>query len=314
MEISKEVKVGLLATSALVIMYLGFNFLKGRETFASTNIYCTTYATSAGLGSSSPVIVNGMTVGKVKSIRILPEQGYSALVTFAVEKSITLTDATQARLVSRSLWGEKAIDLLIKPGAPLNTHDAVPGEVEQSLGEAFSKNAVPTLNDAKDASKLAGQFLASMVENAHRINGVLANLEATAQELRQTVKVNQEGVSQVTKNLTTFSGVLADSESGIGPLLVKLNQLMEGLEGGEAQIAAKKLNSILGSLEQLLDKTETGKNSLSKLLHDDALYNNLSQTLVTFDQLLFDLRAHPWRYVNFSVFGPKKSRESRQKD
>ena len=314
MEISKEVKVGLLATSALVIMYLGFNFLKGRETFASTNIYCTTYATSAGLRSSSPVLVNGVAVGKVKSIKILPEQAYSALVTFAVEKSIILTDATQTRLVSHSLWGEKAIDLLIKPGAPLNTYDAVPGEVEESLSEAFSKNAVPTLNDAKDASRLVGQFLSSMVENAERINGVLTNLEATAQELRQAVKVNQEGVSQVTKNLTAFSGVLADSESGIGPLLVKMNQLMKGLEGGEAQIAANKLNNILESFEQLLDKTDAGQSSFSKLLRDDALYNNLNQTLVTFDQLLFDLRAHPWRYVNFSVFGPKQSRESRQKD
>lgn len=271
-----------MATSALIIIYLGSNFLKGREIFSSTNIYQTTYANSAGLGTSSPVLVNGVTVGRVRSVRVLPEQGYSTLVTFATEKSIKLTDATKARLISLSLLGEKAIDLTIEPGNPLKKLDAVPGEIEPGLGEAFMNTALPTLDDAKDVSRLASQFLVSMVENTDRINGVLANLEETTLKLRQTISANQKGVNQVTQNLTTFSSVLADNENGMGPLLVKLNQLMEGLEGREAKTAATKLTNVLGSLEQ---------------------------TVANLDQLLVDLKARPWRYVNFSIFGRKQGRQ-----
>ena len=313
MKISREVKVGLLSTSALIIIYLGLNFLKGRDIMSSSNIYHTTYATSEGLGTSSPVVVNGMIVGRVRSIKILPDQKHSALVTFATDKDITLTDATKARLVSRNLWGGKAIELFIEPGDPLKKYDNVPGEVEEGLGEAFVNTALPALNDAKDISRLASQFLVSLNENTDKINNVLSNLEVTTRKLKQTVNVNQAGINKVTQNLTTFSDVIADGKSGMGPLLTKLNQLMEGIEGQEAKIATTKLNNILGSLEQMLDKTGERQSSLIRLMDDDALYNNLNQTLVDLDQLLVDVRAHPWRYVSFSVFGGGQSREERAK-
>lgn len=309
MKIGKEVKVGLLATTALIIIYLGSNFLKGKELFSSHNIYYTTYSNSAGLRTSSPVLINGMTVGRVKNVQILHNKDHSVLVTLGIEKDIILTDATKAQLISRSLLGEKAIELLIEPGNPLKKFDTLPGKVEQSLSDTFMNSALPALSDAKGVSQLANQFLASLVENTDRINSILANLEVTARELRKTVKVNQEGVNQVTQNLTTFSDVLADSKNGVAPLLVKLNQLMEGLEGQEVKVAATKIDNILGSLEQVFNKPEEGQNNLSKLLYDEAFYHNLNKTLVNLDQLLVDWKTHPWRYISFSVFGKKQRHE-----
>lgn len=313
MKISKEIKVGLLASTALLIVYLGSNFLKGRELFSSNNIYYTTYAVSGGLSTSSPVLVNGMPVGRVRSIQILPDQGHSALVTFAMVKDITLTDATKARLVSRGLLGEPAIDLLIEAGNPLKNYDTIPGQVKQSLSEAFVETALPTLNDARDISLLTSQFVASLAENTDKINSIFTNLEATMQKLRETVNFNQYGINRVSQNLTELSNVLADSKNGIRPLLTKFNQLIEGLEGQEAKVAATELNNILGSLAKVLDKIEKGENSLSRLLHDNSFYNNLNQTLVNLDQLLIDLKAHPERYLNFSIFGKSQGREEIKK-
>ena len=313
MKISKEVKVGLLATTALIIVYLGFNFLKGSAVFSSNHIYYTTYANSGGLGTSSPVLVNGMPVGKVRSIQVLPDKGHSALVTFETTKDITLTDATKARLVSRSLLGAKAIDLLIEAGKPLKNYDTVPGQIEQSLGETFAETVLPTLNDAKDISLLASQFVASLAENTDRINSILDNLEETTRQLRQTVNINQEGLNTLSQNLTEVSSALSDSKNGVRPLLTKLNQLMKGVEGQEAKEAVKRLNHILDNVETVLDKTGKGGNSLNRLLDDDSFYNNLNQTLVNLDQLLVDLKAHPWRYVSFSVFGRRQGREEAEK-
>ncbi|MDQ3536966.1 MAG: hypothetical protein M3421_15220 [Bacteroidota bacterium] len=65
MKVSKEVKVGILAVVSLVIFYLGINFLKGIDFFRPNNIYFAIYNDIDGLAVSNPVLINGLTVGRV---------------------------------------------------------------------------------------------------------------------------------------------------------------------------------------------------------------------------------------------------------
>jgi phospholipid/cholesterol/gamma-HCH transport system substrate-binding protein len=304
---NKEVKVGLLATIALVTVYLGFNFLKGNDIFSSQKSYYTVYDNSNGLSAASPVLVNGMAVGRVKAIQLRSGEEKGVLVTFEIKKDITLTDATKAVLVSKGLLGAKAIKLVIEEGAPLKRHATLPGEVEQGFGEAFAESALPALGDVKDISLLANQFVTNLVENTDKINSIFSNLQATTEQLKQTMHENKKEFNALSQNLAEISHAFADSKEGIRPLLLKLNQLMEGVKGEDAKQAAVKLNSILGSIEAILQKTEGEENNLSKLLYDDTFYNNLNSTLVNLDKVLVDVKEHPWRYVNFSIIGGKRT-------
>ena len=45
--------------------------------------------------------------------------------------------------------------------------------------------------------------------------------------------------------------------------------------------------------------------SIGALLYDRQLYNNLNNTAISLHTLMDDLRVHPKRYVNISVFGKK---------
>ncbi len=307
MKIGQEVKVGLLATTALTIIYLGFNFLQGKAVFSSNNSYYTIYSNCKGLNTASPVLLNGMPVGRVRNMQIIPDKEHNILVTFETAKDIRLTDTTTTRLISPSFLGDKAIELLIKEGKPLKNYDTVPGQVEQSFGDAFTESALPAMQDAKDISLLAGQFVANLIENTDKINSIFSNLEETAKYLKQTISKNQQEFHILSRNMSEVSSALADSKDGIKPLLTKLNQLMEGVEAKEVQEFAEKLNHALGSIGSVFDETGQGKNSLGKLLHDDSLYNNLDKTLGNLDKLLIDLKTHPWRYVSFSVFGRRQN-------
>ena len=314
MKISKETKVGFLCTAVLVIAYWGFNFLKGREIFSSKNVYCTVYESGQGLTTSSPVLVNGMSVGRVRSMQILPDKKHSVLVTFETERSIRLTDATQARLINQNLLGSKGIDLLIEEGNPLKNYDTVSGHIEKSLGETFVESALPTLNDAKDISLLASQFVSNLVENTDKINAIFTNLEQTVRQLRETVDVNQKGINALGQNMTEVSSALSDRENGVRPLLAKLNLLLEGVKGKDIQEILVKLKGVSSNVENVLDKTTQGENSLSKLLYDDSLYTNLDQTLLSLNHLLVDMKAHPWRYVSFSIFGKNRHYEKSEEE
>src|SRR5690625_3502029 len=107
MNLSKELKVGFLVTTTLIIGYLGFNFLKGKELISTTKTYYALYNNAKGLNTANEVMLNGFKVGRIQGIRIIPEENYKVLVTFAVDKNVKLTNNTIAKLNDTNLLGNK---------------------------------------------------------------------------------------------------------------------------------------------------------------------------------------------------------------
>ena len=314
MKLTKEVKVGLLATVALTTVYIGVNFLKGRSLFSSNNTYQAVYGNCKGLNIASSVLLNGVPVGTVRQLQILPNKEHSVLVTFETKKNIKLTDTTQAWLTSTSILGDKVIDLRLQEGNPLKNYDTVTGHVERSMLGDFFDGAMPTLGDVENVSALTSQFIANLIANTDKINSIFSNLENTTQRLSKTVSDNQKQIHRVSHNMAEVSSALADSKNGVRPLLKKLNQSMQSVESIEVQELAAKFDHILGSTSTILNKIGQGDNSFSRLLDNDGLYNNLNQTLSNLDALLVDFKARPWRYIKFSVFGKKQSQPQSQQE
>lgn len=285
MKLGKEAKIGLFATTALVILYLGFNFLKGKAVFNHTHTYYAIYNHAKGLRTSGSVLLNGLHVGKVSTIDILPDKDYSVLVTLAVDKNIKLTDATVAKLVSDNLLGDKVIELSIKDGNPLQNRDTILGQAEQDFKKVFTEQTLPMLQDTKAIAVLTNQFMANLVENTERINATFANLEVITQKLRQAVTTNQTVLNTIGKNIAEASSMLSDREIGLEPLLTRLNQLANEVEAMKIKDMAVKLDNILGKLA------------------DGTLHDKLNHILIELDKLLVDLRTNPSRYVHFSIFG-----------
>ena len=67
----------------------------------------------------------------------------------------------------------------------------------------------------------------------------------------------------------------------------------------------QKVDSTLANVKALTDRLSQKDNTIGLLLNDPTLYNNLSATSANAASLLEDLKAHPKRYVHFSLFGKK---------
>ena len=66
-----------------------------------------------------------------------------------------------------------------------------------------------------------------------------------------------------------------------------------------------RVNATLDGAQKFTEQLNSGKGSLGLLMNDTRLYENLNSTMSHADSLVIDLKAHPKRYVHFSVFGKK---------
>ncbi|WP_152981710.1 MlaD family protein, partial [Hymenobacter sp. AT01-02] len=109
---SKEIKVALLGIVAIALLVVGFNFLKGSNLLSSDRTYTAKYDNVDGLAVGNPVILNGIKVGQVKEMVLLPEEANRVRVSLELQKGVTVGDSTVASL-SGSLLGSKTITLFL---------------------------------------------------------------------------------------------------------------------------------------------------------------------------------------------------------
>ncbi len=67
----------------------------------------------------------------------------------------------------------------------------------------------------------------------------------------------------------------------------------------------QKVNTTLQNVQEFTHQLNNNQGSLGLLMRDPNLYYDLNATVKSADSLLIDLKAHPKRYVHFSIFGKK---------
>ena len=90
----KEIKIALTAVVALVLLFIGLNFLKGINVFQST-IYYVKFKNVVGLSVSNPVYANGYPVGIVRSIAYDYQRGDNVVVGIELDDEMRVHKAPQ---------------------------------------------------------------------------------------------------------------------------------------------------------------------------------------------------------------------------
>jgi phospholipid/cholesterol/gamma-HCH transport system substrate-binding protein len=302
---SKELKVALLAVVSLVVLYFGFNFLKGSDLFSSSRQYYTIYDNVDGLVVSNPVLLNGLSVGRVKNIDILSGRNNALLVTIDITKDIQLTSATMASLADGGLLGGKVINLVISPGTPLRDEDTLRSEKVVGLSTLLQQKADPVLDNADSLMRNLNVVTSKFKETGTILNQLLGTVDRTGVALEATLTENRVALAAMLTNLNTLSASLVQTEKELKPILGKASTLADSLQALRLSQTVNEANRTVARLQGLLQNLEKGQGTAGKLLQDEKLYTNLNQTLTDLDKLLVDFRRQPKRYVHFSVFGRK---------
>lgn len=292
---TKEIKIGLIGLAALAMLVFGINYLKGIKMFQSTNYYYVDYTNINGLAESSPVFANGFKIGIVRNISYNYAKPGHVTVEVEVDKAMRLPKGSRGELVAEML-GTVKMNLILDhtANAYYQPGDTLPGVTNAGLMGAAEEKLVPQLEQMLPKMDsilqslnrlLADPALTATIHNAEQLT---ASLHTTTRQLNAFM---QKDLPQITGRLTT----IADNFTVIS----------ENLKGLDYAATFHKIDSTLYNVQLLTQKLNRKDNSIGLLLNDPALYDNLNATTANAAALLEDLKAHPKRYVHFSLFGKK---------
>lgn len=291
MKYSRELKVGALAIVCMVILYFGFNFLKGINIFSPTHAYVGQFERANGLTEQAPVYIKGYKVGLVERIQYDFTRTPAFTVVVSIDKNIALPRGTQMALVADGLLGGGAIELQL----PALANRAMPYQG----GDTLPTHIVPGLIDNLQTGLLAQ--LDSLLGEA---NALLSSLNNEMEE--GSLHATLQNVERITDNLTISSKDIRKLTHYQLPAIVGkvdstmtgLQDIVTGVQTADIQQTIQSLDNTVQSVNEILHSKESTVGMLlnDKTLHDDvkAAIQNLDNAILNVDTIIMSIKSRPF--------------------
>lgn len=335
MKRENEFAVGLVVIGAFAVVVAGALWLSGAHLGKSEAVYTARFRTVGGLGVGDPVVLRGVRVGRVETIRLAPNNWVDA--DLKIYSGVTPPAKPAVIAASASLFGEWSATLisLEPPVSDPNVRQAL-AEAQAAGGGKWPGATLPDIGQlTAQASRIATDIaaVANRVQTAfdsEAVNELRRSIRDFGQIADRLVRVTNEQadvIGTVGSNLQKGSDVLAraatdlqatlgrvDSATNQGQLATILNNtaatstdlrtasqdfrdLMDAAHRNQ-----ESLVRVLVSADSVMSRIANRSGTLGLLVSDSALYRETTLTMIQLRQLLSDIQANPRKYFTFSVF------------
>jgi len=288
----RELKIGIMGIFALVILYLGIKFLKGQSLFDTTQNYYITFQDAKGLSKSSVVYADGYNIGIVNNVSYDFDNPGTVVIDIAVNRGVKIPHGTLAKL-DEGMLGGCTLNLVMgaNPADRYAPGDTIVGDDGTGLMESIT-GVMPKVEEVLAHVDSLIQTLNALA-NDPNLSKILANAETLTANLDQsTAQLNNLLKKDIPQMTTTFNKA---GENAV--------TLTDNLAKLDFQQTLDKVDETMDNVKRTTEKLERKDNNLGLLLNDTALYGNINNTVNSATYLLQDLKEHPKRYINISVFG-----------
>jgi phospholipid/cholesterol/gamma-HCH transport system substrate-binding protein len=284
-----ELKVGALVLVAMAVL-VGLIFLMSGSTgglFAKKIRLRSYFTNAAGLKEGAPVTLEGVTIGNVRRIRVVPSRNPTPVeveMEIGAESLFGLHDDSTAFIAQAGVLGDSYVDID-------STHAHGPPPHNNSELRAAGSPTIQDVIQSSNASILQVQVtLLKLDKTLDAINsdrgtvGMLINNRELA-----------KNIQAIAVNLQTVTDSLAQGKGTAGKLLSD-DELYN------------HLNSAVDKLDQITTALNQGQGTVGKLLHDESLYDNLNKTVKNTDDLVEQINSGQGalgKFVKDPVFAQK---------
>lgn len=311
MKYSQEFKVGLFGLIAIVGLYMGFHYLKGQDFFSSTNKYYVIYANVGGLKVSNPININGVTVGKVSDKQLIQGDINQVIVELDMNDYIILGEGAQAVLESDFLG---SISITIDNGRldrPIEPNDTISGILHKGIEDLLKESALPVANNLEATIKKVNLILDNLTGNGDKINEITENMRISTVQMKRLMIESRGNFKELSSNYNKLAITLHATVKSTQPVLKKYGELADSLKSVDMKTTLLKLNIVMDSMGVMINNMNHGSGTMTKLLKNDSLYNNLNKSLENLDKLLIHMNENPKHF--FAPLGKSKKYIERKK-
>jgi len=266
-----ELRVGITVIVAAVTLAILIFLMSGTAGIFTSKITLFSYFDNAeGLRVGAPVALQGVTIGNVKDIRVVPGRQLDPVqVTMKVNTRyrFLLRKDSKATIQTVGVLGESFIDVDSKEATKKQVDD---GDILQAAN-------APALQDVVRSSQTTLQNMEILVK---RLDRIVADIE------------NGKGsVGKIIQDPALFNKANA--------LLAQMQQIVNDVGNGKGSIGKliyddemyRKANDTIDKLNRVADEIQRGEGSLGKFIKDPALYQNANQTIAKANQLMDSINA-----------------------
>lgn len=302
-KISKEIRIGLFFLLVLIALYFVIQFLKGNDVFQGTATYYAVYPGVEGLAPTSPVSILGLKAGTIDRISY-DQINRKMIVRMKLKKSYKIPAGSVADIYSADILGGKAVKIILSEETDFHrSGDTLLSSVQKDL-----------------ITLLTGE----LVSLKEQIAGLISGLDTTVAHLNEILGTeNKQEIREALASLNSslhqfngFIGTLNDNAPHIGSILGSvdtlgsklntgmndLNQTLVNLQALSLELKDAGLSETVNELTSLVKHLNNPGGSLGQVMNNPDLYNNITRVLGSVDSLVQRISDNPKKYFKITVF------------
>jgi len=267
-----QLKVGVLVIAALSALTALIFLMTGNTGgfFTGRLIVRSYFENAAGVKVGAPVNLEGVTIGNVKAVRVVPGHGLTPVeVTMSVNRRFLngLRIDSKSTLETVGVLGDTVVDI--------NSKHAT-GPVIENNAELQTTES-PNLSDVIKSSQGTIEQLNTILA---KVNNLIDAMSSGKGSIGQLIN-NPDLYNKAVKTLNDLQATSDRINSGKGTIgkLVADDTLYN------------RINDTAARLQDIADGLDSGKGTAGKLLKDEQLYHNLNSSVSSANQLLADINA-----------------------
>jgi phospholipid/cholesterol/gamma-HCH transport system substrate-binding protein len=321
MKKSKEFMIGVIVVLVVVMLYFGVNFLKGINVFSRQQTFYIEYDNISGIIPSAPIIIDGFKIGLVSKVERNSEGNGKLIAEVLInDTKLKIPKDTKFEIYSPGMLDGKAIRILLGDSAVFAANkDTLVGIIKEDFTQTLQKEFEPLKQKTQDMiasldkvmgnlnkvfADTATQGLPQVFESLQRS---LSNVENISSDLSDILSSNKSKLNDILGNVESITSNLKTNNETITAAISNVKNITDSLSKIQLSGTIRKTEKAMGDFAEIMEKVNKGNGSMAMLLNNDSLHHQLVSASQSLDLLLDDMKAHPGRYLNFSLINKKNT-------
>jgi phospholipid/cholesterol/gamma-HCH transport system substrate-binding protein len=268
-----QLRVGTLVVAAMAVLVVLIFLMSGSTggLFTRKLVLRAYFENASGLKKGAPVTLEGVTVGNVVGIRVVPSRNPTPVeVTMQMgykDVDSKLHSDSTASVAQAGVLGDSYVDL-----SSAQAHGPAPAENAE-----LKATGSPSIQDVIRTSESSIVEITALTRKVETLVDTLNSRRGTMGELINNPDLGHK-IAEVATDLQTITSAIASGKGSLGKLVTD-------------DTLYTRANDAVDRLDRITANLEAGKGSAGKLLKDETLYNNLNATVANTNQLVAEINA-----------------------